>query len=74
MLGTKKSTFLAALNFSGTQGSESSFYWHQETIYKGIRSITIGVIKEAMNEELKATILDTLYEKHESSDIAMDLC
>ena len=57
--GTKEIvTLLATLNFSGTKSSESCFYWHQETIYKGITEITTDIIKQATNEEIKATILD----------------
>ena len=59
----EKATLFAALNLPCSNSSERTFYQHQETIGKGIRAVTTDIIKEAMNLEIKTTILDGVYDK-----------
>ena len=68
----KTASLLATLNF-GNPGHERGFYRHQETVCDYIRDITTNVIKEAMDNEIKATIIDGLLLKEIPDDIALEL-
>ena len=54
----EKATLFAALNLPCSNSSERTFYQHQETIGNGIRAVTTDIIKEAVDLEIKNTILD----------------
>ena len=64
---------MSCMNVEGTVDTRRTLYRHQEAIASDIRKIISSVIAEAKQAEIKATILEKLYDNEKAIEESLRL-